>query len=175
MISRRVRTASERGFTIVELLIVIVVIAILAAISIVAYNGIQNRANDTAVQADLANISKKMQLYQADNGTYPVGTAGLTAVEDLKPSRGTYDSGYNNFVYCYTTTTGLNYAIVGKSKSGNAFFVSSTNGRGTVTLAGNAVTTQEACNQITPILTVGAGGSTAVGYTLAGGWATWVD
>jgi prepilin-type N-terminal cleavage/methylation domain-containing protein len=40
------------GFTIVELLIVIVVIAILAAISIVAYTGIQNRANDAALQSD---------------------------------------------------------------------------------------------------------------------------
>ena len=41
------------GFTIVELLIVIVIIGILAAITIVAYNGIQNRANDTVIKNDL--------------------------------------------------------------------------------------------------------------------------
>lgn len=43
--------AAKRGFTIVELLIVIVVIAILAAITVVAYNGIQNRARASGAQA----------------------------------------------------------------------------------------------------------------------------
>ena len=44
------KQTKSSGFTIVELLIVIVVIAILAAITIVAYNGIQDRANTTANQ-----------------------------------------------------------------------------------------------------------------------------
>jgi len=43
------RGQKQSGFTIVELLIVVVVIAILAAITIVAYNGIQNRAKSSAV------------------------------------------------------------------------------------------------------------------------------
>ena len=47
------------GFTIVELLVVIVVIGILASISIVAYNGIQNKARASATDADLVNIEKK--------------------------------------------------------------------------------------------------------------------
>ena len=45
----------DRGFTIVELLIVIVVIAILAAITIVAYSGITARANTTKAQTNAAN------------------------------------------------------------------------------------------------------------------------
>jgi len=51
------------GFTIVELLIVIVVIAILAAISIVAYSGMQQRGRDSARKSDLSSIGKAIQLY----------------------------------------------------------------------------------------------------------------
>lgn len=56
------------GFTLVELLIVIVVIAILAAISVVAYNGIQSRARDTIRKNDAATIAKLMTLYATENG-----------------------------------------------------------------------------------------------------------
>lgn len=56
------------GFTIVELLIVIVVIAILATITIVAYNGIQQRARDSRRVQDLAMLSKATKLYAIDNG-----------------------------------------------------------------------------------------------------------
>jgi general secretion pathway protein G len=67
----------EQGFTIVELLIVIVVIAILAAITIVSYNGIVNNARYTTYQADIAAVDKAIQLYYVDNGTYPFsGTMG---------------------------------------------------------------------------------------------------
>jgi len=68
------------GFTIVELLIVIVVIAILAAITIVAYNGIQGRADLSRRQTDLKNITKALALYHTDHGSYPIseGRPGCT-------------------------------------------------------------------------------------------------
>lgn len=59
------------GFTIVELLIVIVVIAILAAITIVAYNGIQDRAKYTQKRSDIENLQKLVEMYNAQNGSYP--------------------------------------------------------------------------------------------------------
>lgn len=61
----------QKGFTIVELLIVIVVIGILAAIVIVAYSGIQVRANNTARYAELKAWKKQFQLYRAQEDTYP--------------------------------------------------------------------------------------------------------
>lgn len=67
----------KSGFTIVELLIVIVVIAILATISIVAYNGIQNRAKTSAGQELASQIVKKLEAYNAVNGEYPITRAQL--------------------------------------------------------------------------------------------------
>jgi len=59
------------GFTIVELLVVIVIIGILAAITIVAYTGISGRAVTASLQSDLSNASTKLKMYQVDNGRYP--------------------------------------------------------------------------------------------------------
>jgi len=63
--------AKQKGFTIVELLIVIVVIAILAVITVVAYNGIQTRARDTERQADINSVGKKLTEFRIINGYYP--------------------------------------------------------------------------------------------------------
>ncbi len=64
------RRSRSQGFTIVELLIVIVVIGILAAIVIVAFNGVQQRARDSARKSDLAGLSKALQIYYINNGNY---------------------------------------------------------------------------------------------------------
>lgn len=61
---------TKSGFTIVELLIVIVVIGILAAISIVAYNGIQDRSKNAQTAQALGTWLKGLQLYKADNGRW---------------------------------------------------------------------------------------------------------
>lgn len=58
----------QAGFTIVELLIVIVVIAILAVITIVAYNGIQTRARDTLRKNDIAQLKKSLLAYNVVHG-----------------------------------------------------------------------------------------------------------
>lgn len=64
------RGQKQKGFTIVELLIVIVVIGILAAITIVAYNGVQQGARDAERKSDLAALSKALHRYNIDNGTF---------------------------------------------------------------------------------------------------------
>lgn len=74
-INHSMRIKTERGFTIVELLIVIVIIAILAAIIIVAYNGIQNRSYDSRRLSDVQDIQKAIEAYKVTNGVYPPVTA----------------------------------------------------------------------------------------------------
>jgi len=75
------RGQKHTGFTIVELLIVVVVIAILAAITIVAYNGIQQRATSAALQSELGQLTKKVEAYRITSSasTYPtdLATAGV--------------------------------------------------------------------------------------------------
>lgn len=91
-------SSSLKGFTIVELLIVIVVIGILAAIIIVAYNGISSRAVGASLQSDLSNATKTLKLYQADYGYYPTS---------IDPS-----------TYC-PTPVDTNYCL--KASGGNSF------------------------------------------------------
>jgi len=71
-----------RGFTIVELLIVVVVIAILAAIAIVAYNGVTKRATESTMKTDLKSISKRLEVDKTMSSTgYP---ASLSAANEGK-------------------------------------------------------------------------------------------
>ena len=61
----------RKGFTIVELLIVIVVIGILAAITIVAYGNIQSKAKFNKINTELVAMRKLINMHKAENGTYP--------------------------------------------------------------------------------------------------------
>jgi prepilin-type N-terminal cleavage/methylation domain-containing protein len=61
----------ESGFTIVELLIVIVVIGILAALVITTFNGIQQKGRDTERETDIKALHSQLEAYYAQNGRYP--------------------------------------------------------------------------------------------------------
>src|SRR5680860_906353 len=68
----------DRGFTIVELLVVIVVIGILAAITIVSYTGITQKANTTRAQANAQSAQSVAEVIAADNsGVYPATTGAF--------------------------------------------------------------------------------------------------
>src|SRR5690606_30018009 len=62
---------NTHGFTVVELLIVIVVIGILAAITVVAYNGIQQRARDSQRISAARALQSALAMYFVDHGSYP--------------------------------------------------------------------------------------------------------
>ena len=69
---------NKSGFTIVELLIVIVIIAMLAVITVVAYSGIKERARDSTGKSDLAQIAKLYSTYSVDHGVMG-GSSGCGA------------------------------------------------------------------------------------------------
>ncbi|MEO8691606.1 MAG: SUMF1/EgtB/PvdO family nonheme iron enzyme [Candidatus Saccharimonas sp.] len=91
------------AFTIVELLIVIVIIAILATITIVAYNGITARAHDSSLKSDLANGSNLLVIAKTIDGKYP---ANLDTVNNGSPfkvsgdNHPTYNTNAANDAYC---------------------------------------------------------------------------
>lgn len=70
----------QTGFTIVELLIVIVVIGILAAVVIVAYNGVQKRAANASRLSEANQMAKALLAYKAQNGDFPPLPAGVTTM-----------------------------------------------------------------------------------------------
>lgn len=109
----------QSGFTIVELLIVIVVIGILAAITIMAYNGVQNSAQVATVQSDFTNASKKAELFKADSLTaaYPASLSDITAAGITLTK-----SMYNAAVWCTGSGT---WGIVADAKNGKSYYYTS--------------------------------------------------
>ncbi len=89
------------GFTIVELLVVIVVLGILAGLILVSYLGIKNRADTVAIQSDSTNNANVLKGYQAVHATYP------TALDvSYCPSAPTVDS---NFCLKFTGGNSMSY------------------------------------------------------------------
>ena len=90
------------GFTIVELLIVI---AVLAAISIAAYTNFQSRAHASVVQSDLTNAMKKLKLHRVTEA-YPTTTDQLRAL-DITVGKNSYEANtiQANFYYCLNKET----------------------------------------------------------------------
>ena len=85
------------GFTIVELLVVIVIIGILAAITIVSYTGISSRATTASIQSDLTTASQQLKLFQVENSNYP--TTINCAIPDSTTNKCVKASGTNSFTY----------------------------------------------------------------------------
>jgi len=120
-----VRTTYKHGFTIVELLIVIVVIGILAAITIVAYNGVQKRAGDAAVKSEVVSALKQIKVFATTNSdifpttiaSCPTPTVGAACV--LGGSK-------NALVYAQTSDAPRSFCFSGTNTSGSSYYVTET-------------------------------------------------
>lgn len=85
----------RKGFTIVELLVVIVVIAILAGISITAYSGIQQRADTTSRLSEMKAWEKALRIYIADKGSLPID--GTNVVSGAPGGTYCLGTGFKNY------------------------------------------------------------------------------
>lgn len=130
------------GFTIVELLVVIVVIGILATITVISYTGVTNKATVASLTSDLGNAAKQLKLYYVDHGVYP---ASLNADSCPLDSSGVVDNRYcikissgntynayrssdatNNPVFCLVVNSGdKEYYVTGSSNPANGKCVNS--------------------------------------------------
>lgn len=89
----RVTNLTRQGFTIVELLIVIVVIAILATIGVALYDNVATQAYDVSLKTDLDNSKTQLELDRLRNGDYPA------TIAEVDSGRGLKVSGDNSITY----------------------------------------------------------------------------
>lgn len=117
----------SRGFSIVELIVIIVVLGILSGIIVVSYNGVQQKANDTAVTADLEQMADQFDIFRTRSTTdaYPASKDDLEPL-DINVTNIAYNTSILANVFACVAGDYKSFAIVAQSKSGNIFMVTNT-------------------------------------------------
>lgn len=88
------RYQSQRGFTLIEVLLVMVILTVLAAVVVPKFTKRSEQARITAAHTDIANLEVALDAYEVDNGRYPSTSEGLKALvenpSDSKNWKGPY-------------------------------------------------------------------------------------
>ncbi|ROR80008.1 prepilin-type N-terminal cleavage/methylation domain-containing protein [Plantibacter flavus] len=125
---RALRENKDGGFTLVELIVVVLVVGILAGIAVPIYIGVQNNAKDSAVQADLANAKTAVVSYMTTKGSYAdLKDDLLESMNDLK-NHGLTKSQYVISDLKFTAGTEQEFCITALSETKNTFYVTSAEG-----------------------------------------------
>ena len=106
-----------RGFTIIELMIVVVIVGLLFAIALASYEGHVLRSNRADAQGILLDISAREERFLAQNNTYTTDISGVTG---LNLGATTSSEGYYNLTVaaCATGTIAICYLVTATARGG---------------------------------------------------------
>ena len=88
----------QRGFTLIEIMVVILILGLLATIVAQSLRGATDKAKRTKATADIAQLKTALDRYYIDNGSYPTSDQGLTALVS-RPSSGRIPANYEDGGY----------------------------------------------------------------------------
>ena len=97
-ITHRMQRRRQRGFTLVEIMVVVVIIGILGMLVVPKLLGRTGEARVTAAKTDIATLMQALKLYKLDNQRYPTTEQGLTALVQ-KPTTGPAANGWKDGGY----------------------------------------------------------------------------
>ena len=110
----------ERGFTLVELLVVITIIALLTTIGIVMYQNATRRSRDGRRQTDLEQVRTALELYRSDNSAYPADTTWANLQTTLADDIRALPTDPKDFAYSYVPgANNLSYSLCAHLETGN--------------------------------------------------------
>lgn len=114
----------DEGFTLIELMVVVLIIAILLAIAIPTFLGARERANDRAAQSSLRNALTAAKTIYTDEQDYQQATA--TALRDIEPSLTFLDDATASTTFkgvSVNSASSTSWSAAAKSKSGKCFYI----------------------------------------------------